>query len=353
MRGWRHRARRLLGSPPSVAVAVLLLLATVLALPPASATFSAATANSGNTLTADQLLPPSTLRAPYSCSTSAISYIGSTFLTSQSPLTLGAPTGTRLGDLLLAQVAYYGTPTVPTPSGWNVLFNQSYGGVITSSVYWKFAVTGEPAASFPRPSSSDGDMVGGIVAYRGVDQQTPFDDQGANAGQSETATTPALTTTRTNSVLVHFLTKAGTVPLQRPSGTSLWKASSDSESITAFYESFVGTGTTPVRSSTTPTASDGTVSASEWIAESVALKRALSAPTLNLSWTASPSSWATGYRLDRSVNGTVRASWTLDRAVTSLSDGPRTSGTTYTYRLWAYRGSWTSGSVTVTVTPSC
>ena len=40
-------------------------------------------------------------------------------------------------------------------------------------------------------------------------------------------------------------------------------------------------------------------------------------------------------------------------SVTSATDGPLSNGTTYTYRLFAYRDAWTSPAVSVSVRPDC
>jgi hypothetical protein len=38
---------------------------------------------------------------------------------------------------------------------------------------------------------------------------------------------------------------------------------------------------------------------------------------------------------------------------TTVTDPGLVNGTTYTYRVWTYRGSWVSPDVTTTLTPSC
>jgi hypothetical protein len=39
--------------------------------------------------------------------------------------------------------------------------------------------------------------------------------------------------------------------------------------------------------------------------------------------------------------------------MTSITDGPLTNGATYSYRVWAYFGSWKSPEATVSITPTC
>ncbi len=91
-----------------------------------------------------------------------------------------------------------------------------------------------------------------------------------------------------------------------------------------------------------------------WVAHTVALRPALGPPSAALTWTAGPSTWATGYRLERSVGGRVQATATVTPiGTTSAADGTLVNGTTYAFRLWAYRGTRISTSVTATLTPSC
>jgi hypothetical protein len=344
---WRSRARRPRCARVVGPVAVLTLLVAVLALPPVSSAFSARTVGPAS-LAADQLLAPTNLAATTTCSGAAtVSPVGQAATTQPSPLVLSPPSTTRPGDLLLAQVAYYGTPTVPTPTGWNLVSPaQTSGTLVTSAVYWKVAAPGEPTVSFARPAASTGDLVGGIVAYRGVDQTDPFLASGAATGKDTPPATPTLTTTTaTDTLLVHFLAKTGTASLPTPAGTTeRWNLPSDSEAVTAADERFTGSGTTTARSTTA-----GGV---EWTAQSVLLRPG-KVPTVHLSWTASPSDWADGYRGARQVGSGTPLTRTLPTGTTSTSDGPLTSGTTYSYRLWAYKGSWTSPAATVDITPVC
>ena len=347
MDGPHRRDRRAPGARLAGVVAVLGLLVAVLTLPSVHSAFSATTANLANSLAADRLLPPSGLIATQSCSMFPIAFRGAAASTSMSPLALNPPGETRAGDVLVAQVAYYGTSTVTAPSGWTLVLTDTSGGLVTSAVYWKVATASEPAAAFSRPSSSTGDMVGGIVAYSGVDRSNPVAVAGKATGSGETATSPAITTTLTDTVIVHFLTKQP-VALPTPAGTrGRWTLSSDSEGATAADEPFVGPGTTPTRSSTSPG------SAGAWIALAVALRPAVQEAGAVLSWTASPSSWADGYRVERTVGGTVQGSQAVPFGTTTVTDAPLVNGTTYDYRIRTHRGTWLSTAVTTTLTPSC
>ncbi|MGY1760490.1 hypothetical protein ACI79G_13085 [Geodermatophilus sp. SYSU D00779] len=331
-------------------MAALGLLATVLTLPSAYSAFSATTGNRANSLAADRLQPPTGLTVTQTCSYAPIALQGSPSSTKVSPLLLTPPAGTLEGDVLVAQVAYYGTSTVPTPSGWTrVVLPDTSGGVVTSAVYWKVAVPDEPVATFTRTDTTTGDMVGGIVGYRGVDSSNPVAAAGGTSGSAETMTSPTLTTSATGAVVVHLLTRSGTVRPPTPGSTSpLWTNNSDSESVTASYEPLAGPGAVPQRTSTTP----GSTTA--WIAQTVVLRPAVQQVGASLVWTATPSSWADGYQGERVVGGTVQRSSAVPFGTTTVTDTGLTNGTTYTYRIRAYRGSWVSPDLVSTpLTPSC
>jgi hypothetical protein len=345
-----RRARRVPGARAVGLVAALGLLVAVLALPPVHTAFSATRGTLPSSLATDRLQPPAGLTVTQTCTYAPIVLQGSPSSTKVSPLELSSPSGTLAGDVLVAQVAYYGTSTVPAPSGWTrVVLPDTSGGVVTSAVYWKVAVTNEPVASFTRPDTTTGDMVGGIVGYRGVSGSDPIAAVGGATGSGDTATSSStVSTTATGAVVVHLLTRSGTVGPPAPGGTSpLWTNNSDSESVTASYESLAGPGTVPQRTSTT----SGSTTA--WIAQTVVLRPALQQVGASLSWTPTPSTWADGYKGERVVGSVVYGPTTVPSGTTTASDTGLTNGTTYTYRVRAYRGAWVSPDVTSTLTPSC
>ena len=193
-------------------------------------------------------------------------------------------------------------------------------------------------------------MAAGMVSYGGVDGSRPVEAHGGTGATGTTATTPSLTTTVANSMLLHLVTKRqGSIPA--PAGsTPLWSVLSgtgtDNVGIGAGRESFAGPGGTPSRSSATGSTLD-------WLAQAVALRPAVTATGAGLTWTASPSSWATGYWLERSAGGAVSARTVTPVGTASTTEGPLVNGVTYTWRLWAYHGAWVSSAVTTTLTPSC
>ena len=338
---------------PAVLAAAVSLLLAGLALPSAHSAFSATTMTPANTLTADQLSPPSGLTATQSCAaTPAIAFRAATTATGGSSVVLSPPATTQAGDVLLAQVtSRYGPVTFNAPAGWTSLLATSSGGQVTAAVYWKTAVAGEPAALFSRVGGGSGDMVGGMAAYSGAHPTAPVVASGSATGAGVTATTPALSVAVTDTRVVHLYTKRQE-DVPPPTGTTQrWRVMSgtgtDTQGITAADEAFTGPGTTPARASTTSFNA-------EWIAQTIVLRRPPGTPSVTLGWTASPSSWATGYSLQRLVDGAVESTRTVTPVgTTSTTGGTVVSGTAYTYRLSAHRGAWTSGQVTTSITPAC
>lgn len=344
--------RRVLSAALVAAAAVLGLVVAPATLGGVHAAFSATTANTGDALAADQLQPPAGLTVTQTC-------------TVTSPVTHGSPSGgtgttsvsitppaAAAGDLLVAHVAQRGgLETVTPPVGWTQLRQDTSGGVVTSEIFWKIAGASEPAAVFSRSASSTGQMAGGMTAFSGV-PATPIVASNGAAGSSATATTPSLTTTRTTTEVVHFLAKRDD-KLPAPGGTtllgSLASGSGSTVGITAADETYPGPGTVAGRTAT----STSSVS-SEWIAQSIVIRRVPGTPTAHLAWTASTSTWGSGYLLDRQVSGSTQATQTVSGAsTTSTTDGPLTDATSYTYRLTAYRGSWRSSTITAPLTTNC
>jgi hypothetical protein len=257
----------------------------------------------------------------------------------------------------VAQVSNWGGPAVLTPpAGWNLIrrdsaFQTNGAAQVTSALFWRVAVATEPAsATFHLAASVD--MAGGIAAYSGASTTSAVDAHEAATSTSATTTVPSVTTTVANTMLVHFTTKRQE-QLPAPGGTAeRWRQISGTgtsiQGISAGDVSFAGPGATPVRSSTSPSNFS-----SEWIGQTVALRPIPQQPAATLNWTATPSSWATGYRGERIVGGTVQATSSAPMGATTVTDPGLVNGTTYTYRVWAYRGSWVSTVQTTTLTPNC
>lgn len=349
-----RRGRRGLFAATAAALAALALVLAPTALDGTRASFSATTANAGDELATGQVQPPSGLTVAQSCAAaSSITQRTATTDDGTASVVLPMPSGTTTGDLLVAHVAYHdGAVILGAPSGWVRLGQTTDGGQhVTSAVYWKVAAAGEPTAVFSHPDGATGVMAAGLIAFVGARPTAPAIAAATNSGT--TATTPSLTTTATGVTVAHLFSKTRealpaptgmTNRYQRASGTGTGNVG-----VSAAVETFAGPGSTPSRSATSTTGDS-----SAWVAQALVLQRVRDTPSAQLSWTASPSSWASGYVLDRVVGGSVQATAMPPGVATvSATQGPLVNGTAYTFRLTTARDTWRSTSVTTLLTPNC
>jgi hypothetical protein len=353
----RTTLRRPAGRGLRAAVVAALAAGGLVVLPAtlagAQASFSATTGNTGDALATDQLQPPSALSVTQTCTTTpAITHRAVATGGGTASLSLTPPGTTTPGDVLVVHLAYRDAPeTVTAPGGWTRLTQDTSSNVVTSEVWWKLAQTGEGTAVFSRPAGAPGPVGGGMFVYVGASTTAPVVTSGHNTGA--TATMPAVSTPATTVEVLHLLTKDQEV-LPAPAGTTLLGSgpvgsSPAVEGLTAADETVAGPGVLPARS-----AASGSGTSSAWIWQTVVLRRAPGTPSAALSWTASPSTWGSGYLLSRDVGGTTQSTQTLGGIpTTTATDGPLVNGTAYTYRLRAYLGSWRSTTQTGTLTPAC
>jgi hypothetical protein len=334
------------------ALAVLLAPAT---FPLTSASFAASTADDANSASAATISPPSALAVTQQCTTTpAPVYRTATGgSTGSNSLTISTPAGIQAGDLLIAVIANRDSWPLPTPAGWNLIRRDSNGTVIQAALFYRVATASEPAGvTFTLTGASNSQMAGGIMAYSGVNATSPIGSSGVANGSGTTASTPSQTTTGSNRLALHLLTKRQEA-LPAPAGTtsrgSIGGSGANSVGLTAADEVVAAPGSTPSRSATSTTAF-----ASEWLGQAVVIRPVAGTPSASASWTATPSSWATGYLFERLLGGTTQSSQTITPVTTtSATDGPLVNGTAYTYRVRSYRGTWNSVWVTAALTPSC
>lgn len=323
----------------------------------AFAAFSSPTAAAGSIFGAATLAAPSNLSLSSACtavspvvfraSSSAIGTLGS--------LTIAKPAGVVAGDVMLAQFgARAFASTITAPSGWTLVRDDSLdvgGGGVQSAIYVKIADAGEPA-SYTWVSSQSARTGGGIAAYSGASGVTPVDITAAQTGTSTTPTAPGVTTTVDETYLATFFVARQEPIVTLPGGMNdRWNLDSGggagSVGVGASDEARPVAGPTGSRSATIATTFD-------WIGQSVAV-RAGSTPAISASWTATTSTFASGYKVQRWLGGVQQNELTVTpRTTTSVTDGPLAAATTYSYRVFSYHLGWTSAAVTQThTTPSC
>jgi hypothetical protein len=322
------------------------------AFPSTSAVFSATTSGTGNDVTAGDIAPPTALAVTQSCSSvSAPVHRGSSSTTGVTTLTIPIPAGTAAGDVMIAQVMNRNTATLTAPAGWTSIRRDTSGAEVQVSLFWKVATGSDTAPTFTLSMSFQ--MAGGIVSYSGAHTTDPIDAHSGSTGNSATATTPSVTTTRPDTRVLRAIGKRQEA-LAAPAGTTQrWSVSSGGSA--GAGGASLGDSTLAAAGATgTAASTSGGAFVSDWVAQTVAIRAASGTPSASATWTASPTTGASGYVLDRVVGGSVTASKTVTPvSATSTTDGPLVGGTTYTYRLRAYRGNWTSTDAVATLTPAC
>jgi phosphatidylinositol-3-phosphatase len=149
--------------------------------------------------------------APNVCGASAIAWRATATKSygsrSTRTLTVPAPSGTQVGDVLVATLGFGDTgatvqPVLTAPAGWTLVRRTNIGGYGALAVYWHAFSTGETSYSWTSSS-----LVGGnawISAYSGVDLANAVDVEAGSAfpsGGSSMAAGP-VTTTAANGFLV-------------------------------------------------------------------------------------------------------------------------------------------------------
>lgn len=139
----------------------------------------------------------------------AISFVNkSAFASGTTALSVGAVASVVAGDLLLLFVESANQP-VAAPSGWTQVTNSpiatgtaNAAGGVALQIFYQFATGADTTTSV----ADSGDHTTAIkIAYRGVDQTTPFAAtpvSGTKATASTTTTFPAITTATANALVV-------------------------------------------------------------------------------------------------------------------------------------------------------
>jgi len=146
-----------------------------------------------------------------------------------STLTINAPSGVAVGDVMVAHVVVQTSGnSIAAPSGWNIIKRQDTSSNIATATYWKAVGSSEPS-NYTWNFGTSGEASGGIASYTNVDTTHPIDASTAqyNNGISNMDNT-GVTTTTANDMLVYavgIVNPSTSVTL--PTGfTQQWKANS-------------------------------------------------------------------------------------------------------------------------------
>ncbi len=315
-------------------------------------------------LTADPLDPPATFTYTRACTgtasvspafkaeATAISAVGAT------SLTIPVPAGTVQGDLLIAGHVMDSTSsavTATTPTGWTLATpSQFNGNTSRTTTYWRFAPASPPTSYTFTFSGSASGAAGFMASYTGADTTSPIDVAGSQANAtSTTVTAPDLTAVSAPTTLVTIMgvDNVATITPTTPTGMTLRAMVTtpddfgDRDRILHADQPWPSTGATNIRTSSLGANSRASVGVS------ILVKAAGGGvdPKIDLSWTATPDTYATGYEIIRTGGPTTSI---VGRTTLTWTDTATSAGTAYTYTITAVYGSTRSIARTVNV-PIC
>lgn len=177
---------------------------------------------------------------------------------SMSMFTAAVPTGVQDGDLLLAAVAHQATRTVTPPAGWTLVAGAVAGGNPDLRVYKKTASGEAGSYGFGLSAASFGGLV--VLAFRDADVDASAVASTDTDG-SGNITTPTVTTTAANDILVAFVSANGAAPYTfTPPGSMTERAEGSARfiNVSGSTEVIAAAGATGTRTFGTSPAQTGT-----------------------------------------------------------------------------------------------
>jgi hypothetical protein len=327
---------------------VMAIVALPLAIGLTGAVFGSTQSVNANTFTTATLLPPSGLSATAACGT--VAFVASnTAVSGTGAVTITKPAGVAAGDVLVAQYAVAANGgTVTAPAGWTLIrSDDNVGNLLKQFAYFLVAGAAEPATYTFTGSVAGVRAAGGIAAYRNVASVTSVNAQRGQAnGASTNIAVASLTTLVANTRLVGLFSIQLNTTITAPAGmTRRWNVASGTTVQIAIADvAFVGPGASGAKTATAVTADFN-------IGELIALRPA---PGVTVSWTATPSTFATGYSLVRMLGAAVDATFPVSpRTTVTYSDTGMANTTTYTYRLTSVDQNWTSTTIASGAVTTC
>jgi hypothetical protein len=264
-------------------------------------------------------------------------------------MVISKPSSAVAGDVLIAGIAWFGNHSSfsPTPpAGWTLIRSD------TDTPFGQFTYYKVVGASEPSSYTWTGleeYSAGGITAYSGVDTANPINGaSGSVEVNSGTVVAPSITTTRGNVMLIGVFGLADETPHTPPgSMTTLWSgksAGTGGANVTSVgaQQSWATAGPTGTRTATAPSGSKGAGTL-------IALQPPIY-PHATTTWTPSTSSYEDGQVFTRTSGATVQRTASLPATTTSQTDGPLTTGVTYTTGINATFYNWVSPTSTTTFT---
>lgn len=125
-------------------------------------------------------------------------------------ITIAAPSGAAQNDLAVACIAinHDRAPVSSSGGGWTKQVEAEYSVDVTVSCWWLILGASPPADWTWTWPTADG-YCGGIALYTGIDTADAYDVSGSSSAQSTTPTSPSVTTTANNALVVRFFAGDG------------------------------------------------------------------------------------------------------------------------------------------------
>ncbi|MBI3502200.1 MAG: T9SS type A sorting domain-containing protein [Bacteroidetes bacterium] len=121
------------------------------------------------------------------------------------PYKIDKPSCTTTNDLMIAHFTYVyntGDAGITPPAGWTQIFLTNTSSSPTMTAFYKIATSSEPASYSFSGTSNGADQSMGILIYRGVDTSDPIESFGAAATSGTSHTTPCITATTDQAMIV-------------------------------------------------------------------------------------------------------------------------------------------------------
>jgi hypothetical protein len=334
-----------MASGTGVAAAFTLVWALVLSMTSMMGTsesaFTGTTINPTSTLTAGTLNPPTSFTANRTCvgpayrASTTKSTAGSTSLTLTTPAT-----STR--DYLILAVTTYGATdpaSVNTPAGWTYFGSNTGDGSETKVELTVFArpAPASPPASYSITFSASTAAVAALTSYSNTGS---LEGWIGNYGITSTATATGMTTNAKDQLILAIFSHSGTSS-STPAGMALSAGlNAASAGLHQYHQVVAASGTATGTKTSTINATNPA-----WGSFSVLLGPSYGT-TINLSWAATPDTWADGYEIIRNPGSTNTVG---GRSTLSYSDSTTAGSTGYTYTITSTANTWRSTTQTATV----
>jgi hypothetical protein len=217
----------------------------------------------------------------------ASSFGGSSQITVTN-LHLSAPTSTKAGDVLIANIAINGgssADVLTTPSSdWHEFARTDNDTSVRLISYWKVADASDINASYDWDINKQTQAEGGITAYSGVDTANPIDAVATTTGSGTTAAAPSVTTNANNEVIIttfatDFGKNANTTYFSIPTGFATKYNAPNTPygpSIATFDVMQASAGASEIASSAI-----NSNKSHNWVAQQIALKKPKTPPSVN------------------------------------------------------------------------